>query len=84
MQSALGCTADFADYSNGEHLQQLPESRGTVIASYMGSAYLIDGKVLERVVSRRYAWGDLKQPVESPIPSQVRRLREEESRFLKR
>ncbi|MFM7524140.1 MAG: sulfatase-like hydrolase/transferase [Betaproteobacteria bacterium] len=84
MQSALGCTADFADYSNGEHLQQLPESRGTVIASYMGSAYMIDGKVLERVVSRRYAWGDLKQPVESPIPSQVLRLKEEESRFLKR
>jgi membrane-anchored protein YejM (alkaline phosphatase superfamily) len=84
MQSALGCHSDVTDYSNGQHLQQLPESRGTVVASYMGSAYLIDGKVLERVVSRRYAWGDLKQSVQSPSPGQVQLLREEVSRFLKR
>ena len=84
MQSALGCSSALEDYSNGQHLFRLPEARGTVIASYMGSAFLIDGKVLERTASRKYAWRDLKQTVDSPAPSAVQRLREEEARFLGR
>jgi membrane-anchored protein YejM (alkaline phosphatase superfamily) len=84
MQSALGCYSALEDYSNGQHLFRLPGARGTVIASYMGSAYLIDGKVLERTASRKYAWGDLKQTVDSPAPSAVQQLREEEARFLGR
>jgi membrane-anchored protein YejM (alkaline phosphatase superfamily) len=84
MESVLGCYSAFEDYSNGQHLFRLPQTRGTIIASYMGSAYLIDGKVLERASNRRYAWRDLKQVVDSPPPRAVQRLREEEARFLGR
>jgi len=84
MQSALGCNSPLEDYSNGQHLLKLPESRGTVISSYMGGAYLIDGKVLERTASRRYAWRDMTQVVDNPPATAVQRLREEEARFLLR
>lgn len=84
MESVLGCHSAFEDYSNGQHLFRLPQSRGTVIASYMGSAYLIDGSVLERASNRKYAWHDLKQVADSPAPSAVQRLRAEEARFLGR
>ena len=84
MQSTLGCSSDIADYSNGQHLFKLPEARGTVIASYMGSAYLIDGKVLERTAGRRYSWNDMKQPVDRPPSQTMQSLREEEARFLGR
>jgi len=84
MQSALGCNSPIEDYSNGQHLFNLPASRGTVISSYMGGAYLIDGKVLERTASRRYAWRDMTQGVDNPPATAVQRLREEEARFLAR
>jgi len=84
MQSALGCSSDFADYSNGQHLFKLPESRGTVVASYMGSAYLVDGKVLERTAGRRYSWIDMNQLVDRPPSQTMQSLREEEARFLGR
>ena len=83
MQSALGCTSDIADYSNGQHLFKLPEARGTVIASYMGGAYLVDGKVLERTAGRRYRWNDMNQSVDRPPSQAMQLLREEEARFLK-
>lgn len=84
MQSALGCASPSEDYSHGKHLFKLPESRGTVIASYMGSAYLIEGKVLERTTSRKYTWHDLKQSADSPSSSAVQQLRQEEALFLAR
>ncbi len=83
MQSALGCTSEMADYSNGQHLFKLPESRSTVIASYMGGAYLVDGKVLERTAGRRYRWNDMNQSVDRPSSQSMQLLREEEARFLK-
>lgn len=83
MQSALGCTSDAADYSNGQHLFKLPEVRGTVIASYMGGAYLVDGKVLERTAGRRYRWNDMNQSVDRPPSQTMQLLREEEARFLR-
>lgn len=83
MQSALGCTSDTADYSNGQHLFKLPEVRGTVIASYMGGAYLVDGKVLERTAGRRYRWNDMNQSVDRPPSQTMQLLREEEARFLR-
>jgi membrane-anchored protein YejM (alkaline phosphatase superfamily) len=82
MQSALGCSSEIADYSNGQHLFKLPDSRGTVIASYMGGAYLVDGKVLERTAGRRYGWHDMKQTVDRPPSQAMQSLREEEARFL--
>jgi membrane-anchored protein YejM (alkaline phosphatase superfamily) len=84
MQSALGCSSEIADYSNGQHLFKLPASRGTVIASYMGGAYLFDGKVLERTAGRRYGWNDMKQSVDRPTSQTMQSLREEEARFLGR
>ena len=84
MQSALGCTSEMADYSNGQHLFKLPESRGTVIASYMGGAYLVDGKVVERIAGRRYSWNDMKQAIDRPSSQTMQLLREEERRFLVR
>jgi membrane-anchored protein YejM (alkaline phosphatase superfamily) len=84
MQSALGCSSKIADYSNGQHLFKLPDSRGTVIASYMGGAYLVDGKVLERTAGRRYGWNDMKQTVDRPTSQTMQSLREEEARFLGR
>ena len=84
MQSALGCSSEIADYSNGQHLFKLPATRGTVIASYMGGAYLVDGKVLERTAGRRYGWNDMKQTVDRPTSQTMQSLREEEARFLGR
>jgi uncharacterized protein len=84
MQSALGCSSDIADYSNGQHLLKLPETRGAVISSYMGSAYLVDGKVLERSTGRRYGWNDMKQSVDRPPSQTMQLLREEQARFLGR
>jgi membrane-anchored protein YejM (alkaline phosphatase superfamily) len=84
MQSALGCSSDIADYSNGQHLFKLPEARGTVISSYMNDAYLADGKVLERTAGRRYGWNDMKQSVDRPPSQTMQLLREEEARFLGR
>jgi len=84
MQSALGCTSEMANYSNGQHLFKLPDSRGTVIASYMGGAYLVDGKVVERTAGRRYSWNDMKQTVDRPPSQTMQLLREEERRFLVR
>lgn len=82
MREALGCTSPITDYSNGQDMFSLPERRGTVIASYMTDAYLIDGKVLERTVKRRYPWSDMKREAESPPAEEVKALRAEEGRFL--
>lgn len=84
MQEALGCSSPVTDYSNGHNLFDLPEKRGTVIASYMADAYLIDGRVLERSVKRRYQWSDMKREADSPPAAQVQALRAEEGRFLSR
>ena len=84
MQEALGCSTPITKYSNGQNLFNLPAKRGTVIASYMADAYLIDGSVLERSVKRRYQWGDMKREADSPPADEVRALRAEEGRFLSR
>ncbi len=84
MQAALGCTSPVTDYSNGANLFALPEKRGTVIASYMRDAYLIDGKVFERSVNRRYEWGDMRRTAEGASAAVVQELRREEGRFLSR
>lgn len=85
MAHALGCVSPATDYSHGADLFALPEKRGTLIASYMHDAYLIDGAVLERTVRRRYDWRDMRQPRPDGIDADAAQaLRKEEGRFLLR
>ncbi len=85
MTHALGCSSPVADYSHGADLFALPEKRGTLIASYMTDAYLIDGVVLERTVRRRYDWRDMRQPQPDSLAADAAQaLRKEEGRFLSR
>ena len=85
MRHALGCNSPSSDYSHGADLFALPEKRGTLIASYMADAYLIDGTVLERTVRRHYNWQDMRRPIPSDFnPGSVQSLREDEGRFLSR
>lgn len=84
MRDALGCHSPASDYSHGAHLFDLPERRGTVMASYMSEAYLIDGEVLEKTAQRRYAWRDMQPGAAAIAPEAIRRLRAEEASFLAR
>ncbi len=85
MARALGCSSPTADYSHGADLFALPEKRGTLIASYMTDAYLIDGVVLERTVRRRYDWRDMRQQRPDSLDADAAQaLRREEGRFLSR
>lgn len=82
MQEALGCTGPLTDYSNGANLFHLPEKRGTVMASYMSSAYLVDGIIMDRTVNKKYDWLDMKQERSIGEPGPVRELMQEERRFI--
>ncbi len=84
MQEVLGCTSPIKEYSNGQNLFDLPEKRGTLIASYMRDAYLIDGRVFERSVNRHYEWSDMQRGASRPSAAAIQNLRAEEGRFLSR
>ena len=82
MQDALGCAGPAGDYANGANLFQPPEQRGTVLSSYFASAYLVGGTVIDRTTGKKYAWDDVKQARKLDDPQAVRRLIEEERRFM--
>ncbi len=85
MTRALGCSSPVADYSHGADLFALPERHGTLIASYMADAYLIDGVVLERTARRRYDWHDMRNGLSLESANDAAQaLRKEEGRFLSR
>ncbi len=85
MTEVLGCSSPVADYSHGANLFALPERRGTLLASYMADAYLIDGVVLERSVRRRYDWHDMRKSVPAALSADAAQaLRKDEGRFLSR
>lgn len=84
MKHALGCESPVADYSNGADLLALPHNRGTIISSYMATAYLIDGVVMDKTVNRKYDWRGFDRPFATPPASDVRALMEEEGRFIQR
>ncbi len=83
MQNALGCTSPIEHYSNGANLFQLPEKRGTVIASYFTKAYLVDGAIIEVLSGKKYAWNDMKQLRKLSDTMQVKQVMAEERRFLR-
>ncbi|MGD9661423.1 MAG: sulfatase-like hydrolase/transferase, partial [Porticoccaceae bacterium] len=61
MENALGCVGERADYSNGEDLFDLPDSRASVLSSYVVNAYWIDGVVYERTTGKKYAWDGMAE-----------------------
>ena len=83
MEMALGCTTPPEAYSHGTSLLRLPERRATVLSSYVESAYWIDGVVVEKRIGRRYRFDDLS-PAAEPDREALRRVFEEERRFLGR
>lgn len=84
MQQALGCSSLTAAYSNGANLFELPAKRGTVISSYMSSAYLLNGVVVDKANSSRYNWFDMSKPAGKEDIGQVRAVMDEERRFIAR
>lgn len=82
LRHVFGCKNPIADYSNGESLFELPESRQTVIASYSTQAYFVDGMILERQTGKKYDWQTMRENPNRRIESdRLRLLREEETRF---
>ncbi len=84
MREVLGCTSAESAYSNGVNLFHLPEKRGTVMSSYMSSAYLVDGTVIEKAASGRYDWHDMGKPAAQENMTRLRSVMEEERRFIAR
>lgn len=83
MQEALGCTSAIEHYSNGANLFRLPENRGTVLSSYFTKAYLVDGVIVETFSGKKYAWDDMKQARKLSDTKFVKRVMDEERRFLR-
>ncbi len=84
MKHALGCKSLVTDYSNGADLLAVPDKRGTIISSYMATAYLMDGVVMDKTINRKYDWRSLDRPFAPPPASDIRALMEEEGRFIQR
>ncbi len=83
MREALNCTTPAQAYSNGENLFDLPAHRQSVISSYYNHAYWVDGAVLDRSTGKQYAWDNFTHSVSATSAASLRKLREEERRFLK-
>lgn len=83
MREALNCTTPAEAYSNGENLFDLPAQRQSVISSYYSHAYWVDGTVLDRSTGKQYAWNNFSQPTTATSTERLRKLRDEERRFLK-
>ena len=82
MESALGCVGERTDYSNGEHLAELPDTRASVLSSYVVNAYWVDGVVYERTTGKKYAWSDMAEINSLNNPALLKNLMAEESRFI--
>lgn len=83
MREALNCTTPAQAYSNGENLFDLPAQRQSVISSYYNHAYWVDGTVLDRSTGKQYAWDNFSHAAAPASAERLRKLREEERRFLK-
>ncbi|MGD9661831.1 MAG: hypothetical protein AB7U63_11195, partial [Porticoccaceae bacterium] len=82
MENALGCVGERADYSNGEDLFVLPDSRASVLSSYVVNAYWIDGVVYERTTGKKYAWDGMAEISALDNSGLLKALMAEESRFI--
>jgi membrane-anchored protein YejM (alkaline phosphatase superfamily) len=84
MKRALGCSSPVTDYSNGADLKVLPDQRGTIISSYMATAYLMEGVVVDRAINRKYAWRGFGNTYTPPSTEAIRALLSEEGRFIQK
>lgn len=82
----LGCPEDRVQaYANGLLLDRLPQQRSTVIGSYVGTAYWVDGTVHDKLLpALRYAWEDTQVPRPEIETARVLELMREEARFFRR
>lgn len=83
MREALNCNTPAEAYSNGQNLFDLPAQRQSVISSYYSHAYWVDGTVLDRSTGKQYAWDNFSHAAAPASAERLRKLREEERRFLK-
>lgn len=85
MTRALGCPEEkIAAYANGQLLDRLPERRATVIGSYVGTAYWVDGTVHDKLLpALRYDWQDLRAKRPELDSARVLELMREEARFYR-
>ena len=83
MREVLNCNTPAQAYSNGENLFDLPAQRQSVISSYYNHAYWIDGTVLDRSTGKQYAWDNFTHSATPASAESLRKLRDEERRFLK-
>jgi len=84
IEEALGCKGPAENYSTGTNLFRNGSKAGTVISSYVTSAYWIDGSIVEKLsVGPGYAWRDLKEKRPMPASESIKKLMAEESRFLR-
>ena len=83
IEEALRCSGPSSDYATGRNLFRPQERPGTVIGSYVTSAYLVDGSVAEKLsLGGGYAWQDTKEKRNMPNAEAIRKLMAEERRFL--
>lgn len=85
MTRVLGCKPeDIPSYANGTLLTALPETRKTVIASYMTSAYWIDGIIYDKsALGLSYRWGNLNELNDVKNTQYIQSLIKEESLFFR-
>lgn len=84
IEEALRCKGPAENYATGSNLFRNGSKAGTVISSYVTSAYWIDGSIVEKLaVGPGYAWNDLKEKRPMPASESIRKLMAEEGRFLR-
>jgi len=84
IEEALACKGAAENYSTGTNLFRNGEKSGTVISSYVTSAYWVDGSIAEKLaVGSGYAWRDLKEKRPMPASEALKKLMAEERRFLR-
>jgi hypothetical protein len=84
VEEALACKGPAENYSTGSNLFRNSSKAGTVISSYVTSAYWIDGSIAEKLaIGSGYAWRDLKEKRPMPASEAIKKLIAEEGRFLR-
>ena len=84
LQEALGCLSPPAAYSDGVCLLRLPESRGSVLASYSASAWYFNDIIVEKGSRSQYRWSNPADKEVSFPQEEMRRLLLEERHFFRK
>jgi len=85
LNSLFQCEPPYSDYSSGENLFNLPESRSLIVGSYVNSAYIIDNTVYSREFGiKSYDFDDIASINKDFDYDAIREVMNEETRFLNR